>query len=84
MVGRGRHQHNEINAALKAIRAINSTFTVEEDHNGHRWGWITCACKDAPFAINSTPRNPGVHAKQIRRWAGRHGMCVSGDREETS
>ena len=53
---------------LKAIRKINSALTVEEDHNGHRWGWITCQCGDKPFTVNCTPRNPGIHAKQIRQW----------------
>ncbi|MEU7863531.1 hypothetical protein [Nonomuraea sp. NPDC049141] len=84
MVGRGRHQHNEINAVLKAIRKINSALTVEEDHNGHRWGWITCRCGDKPFTVNCTPRNPGIHAKQIRQWATRHFECKSDDQEGTS
>lgn len=83
MVGRGRHQCNEINAALKTIRKINSAFTVEEDHNGHRWGWITCDCGDAPFSIHSTPRNPGGHAKQIQKWTARHAVCWTDDQEET-
>lgn len=83
MVGRGRHQYNEINAALRAIRKI-SAFTVEEDHNGHRWGWMRCECGDAPFSINCTPRNPGNHAKQIQRWVTRHALCVSRDNEGIS
>jgi hypothetical protein len=85
MVGPGRHQHNEINAVLKAIRKIYTTLTVEESHKGHRWGWIVCECGNEPFAINCTPRNPGTHAKQIRHWATRHLECKSGDDgEETS
>jgi hypothetical protein len=84
MVGRGRHQHNEINATIKAIRKISTAFSVVEDHNGHRWGWIICICGTSPFCVNSTPRNPGGHAKQIRKWALTHSGCGSNDKEETS
>ncbi|MGW0806522.1 hypothetical protein [Nonomuraea sp. NPDC002799] len=84
MISPGRHQHNEINATIRALRKISATFSVAEDHNGHRWGWITCICGRSPFSINSTPRNADVHAKQIRRWAATHLACGGGDKEETS
>ncbi|NRQ36469.1 hypothetical protein HII36_32240 [Nonomuraea sp. NN258] len=84
MISRGRHQHNEINAAIKVVLGENNALFVKEDHNGHRWGWIMCVCGDSPFSVNSTPRNPGTHAKQIARWRVRHAECASNDQEETS
>ncbi|NUT38643.1 MAG: hypothetical protein HOV86_01545 [Thermoactinospora sp.] len=69
---------------IRSIRQINGAFTVVEDHNGHRWGWIICVCGFDTFAINSTPRNPGVHAKQIRRWAVTHSGCEGNDHKENS
>lgn len=83
MVSRGRHQHNEINAAIKELRQLAAAFSVVDDHNGHRWGWITCICGQNPFSVNCTPRNPGVHARQIRQWAKTHCECGD-DKEETS
>lgn len=84
MVGRGRHQHNEINAVLAALRKVNRAWTVVQDHNGHRWGWILCSCGEDKFVINCTPRNPGVHAKQIQRWTVKHDQCGAEEQEEDS
>lgn len=81
MVGRGRHQHNEINAAFKRLRKIQ-TLTVVEEHNGHRWGWVECSCGAMPYKVWSTPRNAGNHAKGILEWAYEHAEC--GTTEEDS
>ncbi|MGI5286000.1 hypothetical protein ACQEVF_22065 [Nonomuraea polychroma] len=57
-------------------------LTVLESHNGHRWGWIECACGEAPQPVWCTPRNPGNHAKRIFRWVDEHAECAKN--EETS
>ncbi|MBB5775195.1 hypothetical protein HD596_001951 [Nonomuraea jabiensis] len=75
MVGRGRHQHNEINAAFKEARKIAS-LTVVESHNGHCWGWIECICGEEPQPVWCTPRNPGNHAKRLLRWIKNHSECA--------
>jgi hypothetical protein len=78
MVGRGRHQHNEINAALKVIRKIE-WLTLVESHNGHRWGRIECVCGAEPQPVWCTPRNPGNHAKRILRWVDDHMECAKNE-----
>ncbi|MEO3806956.1 hypothetical protein [Nonomuraea sp. B1E8] len=78
MVGRGRHQHNEINAVFRAIRKFE-WLTVVESHNGHRWGWIECACGAPAQSIWCTPRNPGNHAKRILRWVDEHAECAKNE-----
>lgn len=81
MVGRGRHQHNEINAAFKKVRKVDG-LAVVESHNGHRWGWVTCVCGGTPYRVWCTPRNPGNHAKGILEWVADHSGC--GKSEEIS
>ncbi|GAA3256328.1 hypothetical protein GCM10020216_093310 [Nonomuraea helvata] len=80
MVGKGRHQHNEINAALKAIRKIG-WLTLVETHNGHRWGRADCVCGRDPYTIWCTPRNPGNHARDILKWVGKHAVCAKSEEE---
>ncbi|MBB6345324.1 hypothetical protein FHU36_001833 [Nonomuraea muscovyensis] len=80
MVGRGRHQHNEINAAFRRVREI-PTLTVVESHNGHRWGWVRCICGATPFKVWSTPRNAGNHAKAVVAWAIGHARCGKSEEE---
>ncbi|MFC5824896.1 hypothetical protein [Nonomuraea insulae] len=80
MVSRGRHQHNEINAAIKRIRKIDSLLVVES-HNGHRWGWVECVCATTRYKIWCTPRNPGDHANDILRWVDEHAACGASEEE---
>ncbi len=81
MVGRGRHQDNEINAAFKKVRRIQG-LTVVEIRKGHCWGWVACVCGVKPYRVWCTPRNPGDHAKGILQWISDHTEC--GESEETS
>ncbi|GAA3665583.1 hypothetical protein GCM10022224_032360 [Nonomuraea antimicrobica] len=80
MVSRGRHQHNEINAAFKKVREIKP-LTVVESHSGHRWGRVECVCGSTPYKVWCTPRNPGDHAKGILRWADEHTRCGADEEE---
>jgi hypothetical protein len=64
-----RHPKKEIAEALR--HAAQAGLTVAEIHRGHRWGEVRCLCGLA-FAVWSTPRNAGTHAKQIIRFAGLH------------
>lgn len=80
MVGRGRHQHNEINAAFKVARKIES-LTVVESHNGHRRGWIECTCGGDRYRVWCTPRNPGTHARSILQWVDKHAECAKSQEE---
>ena len=66
---RGGHPKKEAAEALWNARRAG--LAVEEIHRGHRWGEIRCAC-GLSFAIWSTPRNPGTHAKQIARFVALH------------
>ncbi|SDK51503.1 hypothetical protein SAMN05421869_116182 [Nonomuraea jiangxiensis] len=78
MVSRGRHQHNEINAAFKVIRKTRS-LTVVEIHKGHRWGAIECVCGGDPYTVWCTPRNPGNHARGILRYVNTHAACADSE-----
>lgn len=70
MVSRGRHPRKEIAEAL--ARAESAGLLVKEDHNGHRWGEMTCErCHDSRI-VWSTPENSGTHAKQIHRFTAKH------------
>jgi hypothetical protein len=70
MVSRGRHQKKEVADVLAG--AEQAGLRVVELHNGHRWGQVRCeACESTRF-ISSTPRNPSVHAKQLKRFIAQH------------
>ncbi|NYZ69633.1 hypothetical protein H0A36_26825 [Endozoicomonas sp. SM1973] len=74
MSDRGRHPQKEVEEALQFAEAQG--WQVIERHNGHTWGVIRCPnndknCRCGEFCQNSiwsTPRRPGTHAKQIKRY----------------
>jgi hypothetical protein len=66
MVSAGRHPKKEIAEALNRARAAG--LGVNEIHRGHRWGEVVCASCLASRDVYTTPRNPGIHAKQIDRF----------------
>ncbi len=70
MISSGRHPEKEIADALR--RAKQAGLSVEEVHRGHRWGKVICAPCSASFAVWSTPRSAGTHAKQIDRFTAQH------------
>ena len=85
---RGRHTKKEIEAAL--AYAELQGWRVQGGGKGHAWGKIYCPykndeCRCGEFCISSvwsTPKNPGNHARHLRRivdnctarreWARRH------------
>lgn len=82
MISRGRHQRNEVADALR--RAEAAGLAVKSIHRGHCWGEVICMRCQASFAIWSTPRNPGTHAKQIDRFKQRHTHSGSQARSSTT
>jgi hypothetical protein len=70
VVSHGRHQKKEVADALK--RAADAGLEVVEIHKGHRWGDVRCARCSAARSVSSTPRNAGIHAKQIDRFTVSH------------
>jgi hypothetical protein len=67
MAGRPRHPNKEIEAAVAYAEEQRwSWFKV----SGHAWGKLYCAHHDrdgCKVFVWSTPRNPGNHARQLRR-----------------
>jgi len=70
MVSAGRHPKSAVASALAAAKGVG--LTVKEDHNGHRWGTVTCAACGEDVTVWSTPRSPDAHAKWIKRFVARH------------
>jgi hypothetical protein len=62
----GRHQKPDVEKAIQSAESLG--WAREERHSGHLWGFIHCG-KGCRVRINSTPRNQGDHAKDIRRAA---------------
>jgi hypothetical protein len=71
-MARSRHPNKQIEAALQY--AEDKGWRVEQA-TGHAWGRMYCpdnnrSCRNGEYCIASiwsTPRNPGKHARQIRR-----------------
>ncbi len=71
-MARTRHTDKDVEAALRHAEA--NGWRVELG-GSHAWGKIYCPynddeCRCGEFCITSvwsTPKNPGTHAKQIRR-----------------
>jgi hypothetical protein len=61
---RARHPKKEVEGALKA--AEEEGWTVSPTSSGHRWGVAECG-SGCRVSVWSTPKNPGNHAKDIRR-----------------
>ena len=66
-MARRRHPKKEVEEALR--EAENAGWTVAPSPSGHRWGSVHCSAGRAGcrLSIFSTPRNPGNHARHIRR-----------------
>ena len=70
---RNKHPKSEVEDALQY--AEENGFEVI-DNVGH-WGRVMCPSRDPddwcarPLSVWGTPRNPGNHAKQIRRYVDR-------------
>jgi hypothetical protein len=62
---KGRHQHKEINKALKGAK--DAGFESVELHSGHVWGKVV-APNGQELIVYSTPRNPETMAKRIREF----------------
>lgn len=65
---RRRHPKKEIEDALSEAEAAG--WRVESSGFGHRWGVMRCRERSrngCQASIWSTPRDPGNHAKQLRR-----------------
>jgi len=70
MVSPGRHQHKEVADALGDAKAVG--LTVVTLHSNHRWGEVICEPCQSARDVWSTPRNPGTHAKQLKRFIAEH------------
>lgn len=60
----GKHSKKEVQAALRF--AEEHGWSVEQTASGHRWGVAKCG-HGCELSVWSTPKNPGNHAKAIRR-----------------
>ena len=71
MAARPRHPKKEVEDALADAEAAG--WTVTPTSSGHRWGVMRCAESSrsgCQVSIWSTPRNPGVHERQLRHVVG--------------
>ncbi len=67
-MARLRHPKKDIEAALEELE--DAGWIVTPTSSGHRWGVARCgeaSRAGCQISIWSTPRNPGNHARQIRR-----------------
>ncbi|MDK1037577.1 MAG: hypothetical protein QGD91_01410 [Actinomycetota bacterium] len=67
-MARSRHPKKDVEPALGY--AEKAGWDVASTSSGHRWGVARCreaSRSGCQVSIWSTPRNPGNHAKQIRR-----------------
>jgi hypothetical protein len=65
-MARDRHQRKQIEEALRF--AEREGCAVEVRHSGHTWGHVV-APNGQRFRIWSTPKDPDVAARMIRRFA---------------
>lgn len=63
-----RHQKPDVEKAIQYAEGLGWTRDVR--HSGHLWGYVFCG-SGCRVRVNSTPRNQGDHAKDIRRAADR-------------
>jgi hypothetical protein len=61
---RRRHPKKDVEAALRHAELLG--WRVAATTSGHRWGIARCGL-GCSVSIWSTPKNPGNHAKGIRR-----------------
>ena len=73
-MSRSRHPNSEIENTLKYVESCN--WKVEQARgSAHAWGQMYCprndkTCRNGIYCITSiwsTPRNPGNHAKKLKR-----------------
>ncbi len=64
MTARVRHPKKDVEKALQY--GEKDGWIVEQTASGHKWGKVQCGhgCK---VLVWSTPKNPGNHAKAIRK-----------------
>lgn len=68
-----KHPHKDIEEALQY--AEDNDWIVEPNKRGHAWGKMKCPqnnvnCRGYRYCItviNSTPKSPSNHAKQLKR-----------------
>jgi hypothetical protein len=73
LMTRGTHSKKEVENALAYAEALG--WRVKSGGKGHAWGKMYCPyndseCRCGEFCITSvwsTPRNPGNHARLLRR-----------------
>lgn len=63
-MAQAKHAKKDVETALNF--AEEHGWTVTPKSSGHAWGKAECG-KGCIIAIWSTPKNPGNHAKTIRR-----------------
>jgi hypothetical protein len=63
-IPQGKHSKKEVEEALRY--AEENGWTIKQTRSGHRWGVAQCG-HGCQVSIWSTPKNPGNHAKHIRR-----------------
>lgn len=66
---RKKHPNKEIEMAIQYAEKLQWRYRKTGD-SAHAWGRLLCPLQEregCSMSIWSTPRNPEVHAKQIRR-----------------
>lgn len=80
---RPQHPNKDIEAALQYAEDCGWRYK-EAGKSSHAWGRLLClleAREGCQLSVWSTPKNPDVHAKQIRR---KVKQCLhTGDNDET-
>jgi hypothetical protein len=71
-----KHPKKEVNEVLDYADMLG--HKVEQTAAGHKWGRITCSLGHR-VSVWSTPRNPGNHARDLRKWADQHVHAGSDD-----
>ena len=70
MVSRGRHPKSAVASVLSKAKSYG--LVVDEDHNGHRWGYLRCPRCGLNAIIWSTPRSADSHAKRLNEFLSNH------------
>lgn len=76
----GEHPKADIRTALR--RARKEGMVVDEIHNGHRWGTLTCPGCERSQPVYCTPKSPSTAARRIDEFSRKHAGCAEeGDSE---
>ena len=68
-MSRPAHPNKHVEAAVADAEGMGWRCKMSGT-SGHCWGILMCPHEDRDgcrISVNSTPRNPEIHAKQIRR-----------------